>query len=261
MKWFAAVIISVSVCSGAMASSFRVTNYDGPTDTTASGHKAKYGLCAADWSHHPPGTIIKLDTGERLVVADSGRKVKGKYHIDRYNPSHKIFPTVSRGYVVSRGGYCRNRKEVYRAVLLAIEKKKNLDAEAQRKAASGNIRKQASSNSGWWGSSDARSNGNGGKNPPRQYFSYSGEVDVLGFSRTPLSPQYPGEQRLTYKAWCLLHGGTCPGSYYQQGWWNLSICWWPLSSGPCRCGSSPSSEDTRNPLERLGQVHEQSHRS
>jgi 3D (Asp-Asp-Asp) domain-containing protein len=127
------VVLSLVLASDCYGEKFRVTNYDGPTTKTASGHRARYGICAADWKHHPPGTIIKLDTGERLVVADVGPAVKGRHHIDRFNPSHKIFPTVSRGYVVSRGGPHRNRKEIYQSVLKGLEKKKQLDKEAKKR--------------------------------------------------------------------------------------------------------------------------------
>jgi 3D (Asp-Asp-Asp) domain-containing protein len=94
------------------ATQFRVTNYSidkkqcGNTKgITASGHKVRKGICAGDWKHYPPGTIIKLDTKELLVVADTGNKVKGKYHIDRYNPQPKkrFFPVTSRGIIIHRG--------------------------------------------------------------------------------------------------------------------------------------------------------------
>jgi len=95
---------------------FRVTNYIGPTNITASGHKVQKGFCAADWKHYPPGTIIKLNTGEYLIVADKGGAVKGSNHIDRWNPKPKkiFYPTRSKGIVVSRGG-----GNPYRAVIKA----------------------------------------------------------------------------------------------------------------------------------------------
>jgi 3D (Asp-Asp-Asp) domain-containing protein len=118
LLWALAFIV---ISGRTMASSIklRVTNYQ-PTKKqcgntrgiTAAGHKAQEGFCAADWRHYPPGTIIKLDSGEYLIVADTGRKVKGRYHVDRFNPRRRPYPTTSRGSIVHRP----RTRQAYKAV-------------------------------------------------------------------------------------------------------------------------------------------------
>lgn len=104
------VLLWLGTTTYANSIKLRVTNYNvsvkqcGNTKgITASGHKVRVGVCAGDWRIYPPGTILKLDNKELLVVADTGRKVKGKYHIDRYNPNKRVFSITSRGIIVSRG--------------------------------------------------------------------------------------------------------------------------------------------------------------
>ncbi len=260
MKWLAVAIMTFGVASGVSAENFRVTNYDGPTTRTASGHRAVYGLCAADWRFHPPGTIIKLDTGERLVVADNGPGVKGKYHIDRYNPSHQPFPQVSRGYVVSRGGYCRNSQERYLAVARAIAIKKKLDALAQRKAQSGNIRWQASGHSRRWSSRNACGPRNDRKDSSRQYNSNRREVQVPGRPRAALSAQRRGQQGASHKARPSIRSSSSERSDHKQRWGTVPIHRWPQTAGNGICCPGTLPEDERKRLARISKVHEQSHR-
>lgn len=121
---------------------FRVTNYY-PTKEecgntkgiTASGHPLKVGgLCAADWRIYPPGTIIKLDTSERLIVADTGSAVTGKNHIDRGHAykDRQVFPQVSRGIIIYRGDRNWRRKGgAYTAVTKSIYLRKQLIRKAK----------------------------------------------------------------------------------------------------------------------------------
>lgn len=116
----------------------RVTNYRATKQQcgnskgiTASGHRVQVGICAGDWRHYPPGTIIKLDNKELIVVADKGSKVKGKHHIDRYNPTNKRYPTISRGVVIKRGDskWRSKRRGAFLAVKAALVHRKHLIAE------------------------------------------------------------------------------------------------------------------------------------
>lgn len=126
---------TTTVCNGDIH--FRVTNYQ-PTKKqcgnskgiTASGHKFKYGLCAADTRYYPMGTVIKLDTGERLVVADTGKHVKGQNRIDRANPHKRVFPVTSRGTVLYWGNKKLSR---YQAVKVGLQVKHKLKIEASKK--------------------------------------------------------------------------------------------------------------------------------
>lgn len=133
---------------------FRVTNYQ-PTKKqcgstkgiTHSGHKLKYGLCAADIRYYPMGTVIKLDTGERLVVADTGSKIKGRHHIDRANPYNRIFPVTSRGMVL----YWGNRKlPKYKAVVVGLQVRHKLKLEALRKRGKSYVQRSAIHDSSNW---------------------------------------------------------------------------------------------------------------
>jgi len=120
LLWFGTAAHSNSI-------KIRVTNYQANKKqcgnnkgVTASGHKVRVGICAGDWEVYPPGTILKLDKKELLVVADTGNKVKGKYHIDRYNPYKRIYSVTSRGIIVHRGD--RNWHRKANGAFLAVKK-------------------------------------------------------------------------------------------------------------------------------------------
>jgi 3D (Asp-Asp-Asp) domain-containing protein len=84
---------------------------------TASGHKVRPGFVAADRRHYPLGTVIQLHTGEHLIVADTGRAVRGSRHLDRWRPlGFRCRTIMSRGCVVRRGS-----GNPYRSVATAIE--------------------------------------------------------------------------------------------------------------------------------------------
>lgn len=131
------MLLACCPISAIATTQFKVTNYSvdkkqcGNTKgITASGHKVRRGVCAADWHHYPPGTIIKLDTKELLVVADTGNKVKGSHHIDRYNqnPKKLVYPITSRGIIVRRGDVNWRRKAngAYLAVKKSLLIRKNI---------------------------------------------------------------------------------------------------------------------------------------
>lgn len=50
---------------------------------TAAGTKAHVGVCAADWSVFPKGSIFDIPGYGKCRVEDTGRAVKGK-HLDLY---------------------------------------------------------------------------------------------------------------------------------------------------------------------------------
>lgn len=145
MKWMKIICLIIgTVCLVVIPTiaqnviKFRVTNYHatkkecGSTrGDTSSGHKVNPKICAADWRIYPPGTVIQLDTGERLVVGETGSKVKGRHHLDRFQygsgKNDIPYPIVSRGTIIRMGDrkWSSNRSRPYRAVkdgLKLIEK-------------------------------------------------------------------------------------------------------------------------------------------
>ncbi len=103
------LLILVGLLFQSPTQTFRVTNYTntvkqcGKTNgITASGYKIQKGFCAAH-KRFPFGTIIKLDTGEYLIVADRGRLAKNQLDRAHLNGIHSYYPQVSRGRVVFMG--------------------------------------------------------------------------------------------------------------------------------------------------------------
>lgn len=111
---------------------------------TASGHKIKNGMCAADWKFYPPGTIIRLtykykvpvtrsssrnfsrkyvikNYKEYLVVADTGSAIKGKNKIDvALGVIH--YPKNVKVKIVKLG----DRKSPYKAVKKSLKLRKEI---------------------------------------------------------------------------------------------------------------------------------------
>lgn len=114
-------ILLAVVCSNP-TKDFRVTNYTNTVKQcgntkgiTASGHKIRKGFCAAN-RRYPFGTVIKLDTGEYLIVADRGRMKYNQLDRAHLNGIRGIYPQRSRGRIV-----CRGKGKPYRAVAEAIK--------------------------------------------------------------------------------------------------------------------------------------------
>lgn len=55
---------------------------------TATGRKARVGLCAADWSVFPVGTLIFIEGYGWCEVQDRGGAVRGR-HVDLFFPTRK----------------------------------------------------------------------------------------------------------------------------------------------------------------------------
>jgi len=147
LKIYSTIILTLTLSLAAHSTEFRVTNYIGKSKYTNSGHKVKMGLCAADWKIYPPGTIIQLTTGERLIVADTGGSVKGSKKLDRYNPHPKsrFYPQTSRGVVIHRGDPrgSHNLKIAYASVKKAFVIKEQFKKKAMEKK---NARKKGFNN-------------------------------------------------------------------------------------------------------------------
>ena len=53
---------------------------------TAAGTKVRHGVCAADWSVFPKGSVFEIPGYGRCRVEDTGNGVKGE-HLDLYFPT------------------------------------------------------------------------------------------------------------------------------------------------------------------------------
>jgi len=68
---------------------------------TASGKRVKEGMCAADWKHHPQGSLVAILGVGWCVVEDKGGAIKGRARFDVFKSSHKAAVQFGRRWLIT----------------------------------------------------------------------------------------------------------------------------------------------------------------